>query len=129
MAWNSCVLLVNVITDSVSGVSRPSEADQKTLEDYYKSIRDQIIKNVYTVSAAYAKLKDEDLKKFTRQRFLQFGAIRNILDNETFAIKKQKQDVKVKDVVPFDSHILIPENQKGSTKNMLSPSGFKRLII
>jgi hypothetical protein len=90
---------VNVITDSVTGISKPSEADQKTLEDYYKSIRDQIIKNVYAVSAGYAKLTDADLKKFTRQRFLQFGAIRNILDNETFAIKKQKQDIKVKDVV------------------------------
>lgn len=89
---------ITAITDSVTGVSKPSDSDQKTLEDYYKSIRDQVIKDVFQVSAAYGKLTDAELKKFTRQRFLQFGAIRSILDNETFAIKKQKQDIKVKDI-------------------------------
>jgi hypothetical protein len=90
---------VNLITDSASGKSYPSAEDQKTQEEYYKSIREQIIKNCYDVSANYAKLVGPEIKKLVRQRFLRYGAVRNILDKETLAIKKQKQDIKVKDVI------------------------------
>ncbi len=90
---------VTMITDSVTGQSTPSANDQKTLEEYYKSVRDQIVKNVTDVSTNMAKLKSEDLKKYARLRFVRYGAIRNILDTQTFAIKKQKADVKVKDVI------------------------------
>jgi tetratricopeptide (TPR) repeat protein len=90
---------VNLITDSVTGKSVPSPSDQKLQEDYYKSILQQIIKNVNDIAANYAKLTDPTLKKFVKQRFLQYGAVRNILDKETFVVKKQKQDIKVKDVI------------------------------
>ena len=90
---------VTMITDSVTGQSTPSANDQKTLEEYYKSVRDQIVKNVTDVSNNMAKLKSEELKKYARLRFVRYGAIRNILDTQTFAIKKQKADVKVKDVI------------------------------
>jgi hypothetical protein len=90
---------MNMITDSVTGQAMLSASDQKTLEDYYKSVRDQIIKNVFDVSAKMAKLTDPELRKFARMRFMHYGAIRQILDTESFAIKKQKQDIKVKDVV------------------------------
>lgn len=90
---------VSVIVDSVTGQSSPSANDQKTQEEYYKSVRDQIIKNVFDVSTNMAKLKNEDLKKYVRIRFLRYGAIRKILNNDTFAIAKQKADIKVKDVV------------------------------
>ncbi len=90
---------VNLITDSASGKSYPSAEDQKIQEEYYKSIREQIIKNCYDVSANYAKLVGPEIKKLVRQRFLRYGAVRNILDKETLAIKKQKQDIKVKDVI------------------------------
>ena len=58
----------------------------------------QIIKNVNDVSVNMAKLKSAELQKYARLGFLRYGAIRNILDNQTFAIKKQKADIKVKDV-------------------------------
>ncbi|HWB64968.1 MAG TPA: hypothetical protein VG603_15730 [Chitinophagales bacterium] len=90
---------VNMITDSVTGQSTPSASDQKLLDDYYKSVRDQVIKDVYGVSAGYAKLTDPDLKKYAHIRFMRYGAIRKILDPETFSIKKQKLDIKTQDVV------------------------------
>ena len=90
---------VTLLIDSVSGKSFPSPSDQKMREDYYKSIRDQIIKNVNDISTNYQKLADANLKKFARQRFLKYGAVRNILDKDTFLVKKQKADIKVKDVV------------------------------
>lgn len=90
---------VSLLTDSVSGNTYPSPADQKMQEDYYKSIREQIVKNVNDIASNYAKLGDANLKKYTRQRFLKYGAVRNILDKDTFIVKKQKQDIKVKDIV------------------------------
>jgi hypothetical protein len=90
---------VNLITDSVTGKSVPSSSDQKMQEDYYKSIREQIIKNVNDIAANYAKITDPNLKKFVRQRFLKYGAVRSILDKDTFLVKKQKADIKVKDLV------------------------------
>ncbi len=90
---------VSLVVDSVTGKSVPSVSDQKMQEDYYKSVRDQIIKNVNDVSLNYTKLSDVNLKKYVKMCFLKYGAVRSILDKETFAIKKQKQDIKVKDVV------------------------------
>jgi hypothetical protein len=90
---------VNLITDSVTGKSVPSSSDQKMQEEYYKSIREQVIKNVNEIASNYAKLTDPNIKKFVRQRFLRYGAVRNILDKETFIAKKQKADIKVKDLV------------------------------
>jgi tetratricopeptide (TPR) repeat protein len=87
-----------LIIDTVTGQSAPSAADQKTLDEYYKSIMPQIIKNVNDVSANMAKLKSPELQKYARMGFLRYGAIRNILDNQTFAVKKQKAEIKVKDV-------------------------------
>jgi hypothetical protein len=90
---------VNLITDSVTGKSVPSSSDQKMQEDYYKSIREAIIKNVNEIATNYAKLTDPNLKKYIRLRFLRYGAVRNILDRETFAVKKLKADIKIKDLV------------------------------
>lgn len=90
---------VNLIKDSVTGTSYPSPDDQKTQEEYYKSIRDQVIKDVNEVSVYYGKLDNQQLKMYVRMSFLRFGAIRSILDKETFLVKKQKQDVRVKDVI------------------------------
>jgi len=90
---------VTMITDSVTGITTPSASDQKTLEEYYKSVRDQIVKNVMDVSAKMAKVTNPDLAKYARQRFLRYGAIRKILDPNTFSVVKQKADIKVKDVV------------------------------
>src|SRR5690606_7386036 len=67
---------VNLITDSVSGLPTPSPSDQKLLEDYYKSIKDQIVKNVFDVSSNMAKLAHPDLKKYAKIRFWRYGAIR-----------------------------------------------------
>ncbi|MCS6933545.1 MAG: hypothetical protein NZM35_00150 [Chitinophagales bacterium] len=90
---------VTLLIDSTTGKSYASPSDQKLQEDYYKSVKDQIIKNVNDIAANYAKLNNETLKKFVRQRFLRYGAVRNILDKDTFIIRKQKQDIKAKDIV------------------------------
>jgi len=90
---------VTWLMDTVTGKSSPSADDERTREDYYKSIRDQIIKNVNAVSTDYFKLTSPDIKKFVRQRFLKYGAVRNILDKETFMVKKQKADIRTKDVI------------------------------
>lgn len=90
---------VTLIIDSLSGRSYPSPSDQKMQEDYYKSIRDQVINNVYSVANNFGKITNPELKKYVRRGFLKYGAVRSILDPETFTIKKQKQDIKVKDVI------------------------------
>lgn len=92
---------VSLIKDSLTGISTPSPSDQKMMEDYYstKSIRDQIINNVYNVSANFAKLNNDNLKKYIRIAFMKFGAIRNILNTDNFSIKKQKTEIKTKDVI------------------------------
>ncbi len=90
---------INMITDSVTGQTMPSASDEKFTEDYYKSVRDQIVKNVFAVSAGMLKLTNPDLVKYARIRFLHYGAVRNILDNQSFAIKKQKADIRTKDVI------------------------------
>lgn len=90
---------INLITDSVTGVQTPSSSDEAMREDYYKSVKDQIIKNVTAVATNYAKLTDDKLKKSVRMSFVKFGAIRSILDKDTFFVKKQKQDVRTRDVI------------------------------
>lgn len=90
---------VNWMLDSVTGKNYPSVSDQQMQEDYYKSIRDQVIKNVNDVALNYPKLTSADVKKYVRERFLKYGAVRNILDKDTFLVKKQKQDIKAKDVI------------------------------
>jgi hypothetical protein len=90
---------LSMVVDSVTGVSTASSSDQKMQEDYYKSVREQIIKNVMDISTNFAKLTDPSLRKYVKMRFLKYGAVRNILDKETFAVKKQKQDIKIKDVI------------------------------
>lgn len=98
-ALKSNAPFVTLTVDSVSGKSVASASDQQMQEDYYKSIRDQVIKNVSDIAANYAKLSDVNLKKYVKVCFLKYGAVRNILDKETFTVRKQKQDVKVKDVI------------------------------
>jgi len=89
---------VNPIVDSVTGVSSLSAKDEKDQEEYYKSIRDQVFKAVSDVSTNFGKLTNPDLKKYLRFRFIRYQAVRNILDTQTMSLKKQKADVKVKDV-------------------------------
>ncbi|MBL0309989.1 MAG: hypothetical protein IPP77_10005 [Bacteroidetes bacterium] len=89
---------VNLIVDEVSGKSVPSPSDKKMLEDYYKSVKDQIIKNVFDVSSNIAKLTNPELKKYAKIRFWRIEAVRNILDKDTFVPRKQKADIKAKDI-------------------------------
>jgi len=90
---------VSFVVDSVTGANVVSTSDQKMQEDYYKSIREQVIKSVNDVAANYAKLSDVNLKKYVKVCFTKFGAVRVILDKDSFAIKKQKQDIKIKDLL------------------------------
>lgn len=90
---------ITPVFDSLTGQSITSKDDEKMRDDYYKSIKDQVIKVVSDVAANYAKLSDANLRKYARERFLQFGAVRSILDKESFVVKKQKQDIKVKDLI------------------------------
>jgi len=89
---------VNPIVDTVTGITSLSAKDEKDQDEYYKSIHDQVIKNVFDLSAAFGKITNPDLKKYLRFRFLRYKAVRNILDTQTMAIRKQKSEIKVKDV-------------------------------
>ena len=89
----------NPIVDSTTGATSLSAKDEKDQEEYYKSILGQVVTNVNGISANFAKLTNPELKKSLRYRFIRFTAVRNILDTQTMAIKKQKSEIKVKDVI------------------------------
>jgi len=83
----------------LTAVTSLSTKDEKDQEEYYKSIRDQVYKAVNDVSTNIGKLTSPELKKYVRFRFLHYVAVRNILDTTSMTIKKQKSEIKVKDVV------------------------------
>ena len=90
---------VTLLTDSVSGKNYPSPSDQQTLEDYYKAISAQVYTNVAAVGTNYAKLKGEEIKTYVKQGFNRYAAVRTLLDKNTYVIKKQKNEIKTKDVI------------------------------
>jgi hypothetical protein len=59
------------------------------------------VDNVYKVSEHVIKIKNAELKKLMMQRFLKYKAVKNILDNTTFAKKVQKATATIKDVELF----------------------------
>ena len=87
------------IVDSVTGATSLSSKDQKDQEEYYKSILPQVITNVNGIATNYGKLTNPELKKYLRFRFIRYTAVRNILDTQSMTVKKQKADIKVKDVI------------------------------
>lgn len=89
---------VGTVADD-NGNKVPDKADLKAFEDYYKTAKAQIFDQCNTLSLNISKITDPELKKLMRQKFLQFKAVGNILNAETFAIKIQKSQVSFKDAV------------------------------
>ncbi len=89
----------NPIIDSITGATSLSAKDQKDEEEYYKSILGQVITNVNGIASNFGKLTNPELKKYLRFRFIRYTAVRNILETQTMTVKKQKADIKVKDVI------------------------------
>lgn len=72
--------------------------DIKALEDYYAGAKDGIVDNVFKVSESVMKITHPELKKLMIQKFLRYGAVKRILDNNTFGKKLTKPQVQTKDV-------------------------------
>lgn len=89
---------IGMTTDD-NGNKIPEKADQKAFEDYYKNAKGQITDDCYKLSANITKITDPELKALMKKRFLQYKAVGNILNAETFAIKIQKAQVSFKDAI------------------------------
>jgi hypothetical protein len=89
---------IGTVTDA-TGQQVPEKADVKAFEEYYKTAKTQVFDQCATLAANVNKISDPELKKLMRQKFLQFKAVGQILNPETFAIKIQKAQVSFKDAV------------------------------
>jgi hypothetical protein len=70
-------------------------AEQNTM--YYKDNLSSIVDNVYIVSTNVSKITNPALKDALMRKFKQYGAVRNVLDPNTFAKKLKKEQVTEKD--------------------------------
>ena len=77
--------------------NEPDKADMKIFEENYNALRSDILKELNNLTITFGKLSDETLKKIVRQRFLEYGAVRNILDPLTFKQKLSDSEVKTVD--------------------------------
>jgi hypothetical protein len=89
---------IGTVTDA-NGNKVPEKADVKAFEDYYKNAKGQIFDQCNTLALNISKITDPELKKLMRQKFLQFKAVGNILNAESFAVKIQKAQVSFKDAI------------------------------
>lgn len=90
---------VNMKEDPNTKEMKPDKSDLKAVEDYYNTNKEGIADNVYKVSEAMVKIVNPELKRLMMQKFLQFKAVRTILDNNTFQKKMLKPQIQGKDVV------------------------------
>lgn len=86
-------------TNEVTGKKVENAKDKANFIAYYKAYISSVSDKVFQVSAAYAKLNNSTLKQVVQKRFLQYGAVRNLLNNDTFTKKKEKAQVKVDDII------------------------------
>ena len=89
---------VTYIEDSVTHKRTYNAADVEALDAYYKDAAGSIVDNCYTVSANIVKITHPAMKDALMKTFKQYGAIRNVLD-ENFGKKLQKTQATSKDVM------------------------------
>ncbi len=90
---------ISQVYDTMTGRINVSPEDMKTLEDYYRSIKNQILDAVYSISGNYGKLTSPELKKYIRLKLVSsYPAVGKLLDRETLTIKIPKDQAKAKDV-------------------------------
>jgi hypothetical protein len=92
---------VHLVEDPNTKEMVENATEVKAVVEYYTTNKDGIIDNVYKVSESVLKVKHPELKKLLMQRFLKIKAVKNILDNNSFAKKIQKANATAKDVVLF----------------------------
>lgn len=65
----------------------PNADDMKVFENHYNSFKGDILGELNTLSSTYNRLSDSSLQLIMRQRFVEYGAVRNVMDTNTFKRK------------------------------------------
>ena len=89
---------VGIEMDPETNQYRPVAKDEQMLVDYYKQLKDKISDQCQIISTNVMAIKDPELKKVLKKRFLEYPAVGKILDKETFAVKLTRGSTQVKDV-------------------------------
>ena len=89
---------VGIEMDPETNQYKPVAKDEQMLVDYYKAIKDKISDQCQVISTNVNLVKDPELKKILKKRFLEYPAVGKILDKETFAVKLTRASTQVKDV-------------------------------
>lgn len=73
-----------------------SAEDMESYKGYYSAYKTKIADQIFALSGSYAKLTNDVIKQVIRTKFLSYGAVRTILDNNMVK-KKEKAAVKTED--------------------------------
>lgn len=76
----------------------PNKTDLADFHAYYKGVASNIVERCYMISSNVQNIKDPILKKVMINTFKQFGAVRNVLD-DNFNKKLQKEKATARDVI------------------------------
>lgn len=88
---------ISMIEDE-TGKKSPNPADISNFNEYYKSLAGSIFDNVNILSLNIPKITNPRLKDIMMKKFMQYGAVRNILDS-SYNKKLQKTQVTYKEVI------------------------------
>ena len=89
---------VGIEMDPETNQYKPVAKDEQMLVDYYKQLKDKISDQCQVISTNVNLVKDPELKRVLKKRFLEYPAVGKILDKETFAVKLTRSSTQVKDV-------------------------------
>jgi hypothetical protein len=88
---------ISMVEDE-TGKKSPNPADVTNFNEYYKGLAGTIFDNVNILSLNIPKITNARLKDVMMKKFMQYGAVRNILDSN-FNKKLQKTQVTYKEVI------------------------------
>jgi tetratricopeptide (TPR) repeat protein len=90
--------VVSIVENTDSGKKEPNPADVSNFNEYYKGLAGSIYDNVNILSLNVPKITNARLKEIMMKKFMMYGAVKNILDNN-FGKKIQKTQVTYKEVI------------------------------
>jgi len=89
---------ISQVYDTLTGRINVSPEDMRTLEEYYRSVKNQILDAVYGISTNFQKINNAEVKKYIRLKLVStYPAVGRLLDRETLTIKIPKDQAKSKD--------------------------------
>jgi hypothetical protein len=88
---------ISMVEDPETGKKSQNPADVTNFNEYYKSLAGSIFDNVNILSLNIPKITNARLKDIMMKKFMQYGAVRTILDS-SFNKKLQKTQVTYKEV-------------------------------